>query len=199
MFDYIPQTIVVVALLLIIVVVARKASKTAEAKEGDLPKKESKEWKLIKQSLKMFAHKVKQLSVRFFRLATFRAKEVRQEVKQKAKALPAEQDEEELSQLAEDKPTAVEAAPAANADEIVDLLEKASGYFGKGDFEQAEKVYIEIIAKDPKNFRAYKGLGKIYKRQRNFADARKSFEQVFKIEPDEEETKKELAEIKELE
>lgn len=199
MFDYIPQLIVVVSLVVIIVVVARKASKTADVKEDGSPKPASKEWKLIKRSLKMFAHKTKQLSVRFFRLATFRAKEVKQEVKQKAKSLPTKQDEEELSQLAEDKPTGVEAAPTAGADEIVGLLEKASGYFGKGDFEQAEKVYIEIIAKDAKNFRAYKGLGKIYKRQRNFADARKSFEQVLKIEPSEEETVKELAEIREME
>lgn len=199
MFNFIPQLVVVVALVVIIVIVARKAAKTAEIKEKDLEKQENKEWILVKKALKMFAHKVKDVSIRIFRLLTFRAKEVKQEVKQKAKALPTEEDEEELSQLAEDKPLAAEAAPTADADEILDLLEKASGYFGKGDFDQAEKIYIEIIAKDPKNYRAYKRLGKIYKRQRNYSDARKSFEQVLKIEPDEKETKQELAEIEGME
>ncbi|MBU1178309.1 tetratricopeptide repeat protein [Patescibacteria group bacterium] len=199
MFNFIPQLIVVVSLIIIIIIVARKAAKTTEIKESDLEKKKNKEWHLLKKGLRLFAHKVKQLSVRFLQLVTFRAKEVRREVKQKAKALPTEQDEEELAQLAEEKPTAAESAPTVEADEVIDMLEKASSCFGKGDFDQAEKIYIEIIAEDPKSFRAYKGLGRIYKRQRNYSDAKKSFEQVLKIEPTEEETKKELAEIKEME
>lgn len=199
MFDFIPQLVIVIALVAIIIIVARKSLKTADVKGEDLKKKESKEWLLLKKAVRIFIVKVREISLKVFRLLTFRFKKAKEDVKHKATASPEEQDEEELSKLAEEKPTAAEQAPMADADEIVDLIEKASGYYGKGDFEAAEKVYIEIISKDPKNHRAYKGLGKIYKRQRNFKDAEASFKQVLKLEPGDQEAKQELKELEEME
>jgi len=199
MFDFIPQLIIVVALVAIIIVIVRKSLKTADVKDEDLKKKESKEWLLLKKGVRLFIIKVREISLKIFRVLTFRVKKAKEDMQHKASASPEKQDEEELSKLAEEKPTAADKAPLADADELVDLIEKASGYYGKGDFDAAEKVYIEIISKDAKNFRAYKGLGRIYKQQRNLDDSKASFKQVLKIEPDDNEAKQELKKIEEME
>lgn len=44
-------------------------------------------------------------------------------------------------------------------------LSQANEAFVRNDFEQALKLYLEVIKKDSKNFSAYKTLGEIYKQQ----------------------------------
>lgn len=192
-FDILPQLIVIVAIVAIIVIVARKAPKTAEIPKGTAIKK-SRSIGKIKKAFALVWEQVRKVGMAVFGQLSSKIKEV----KEKSQVVKEKKDEKELLKLAMKKPLVAETATSATADEIIDLIEEASGYFGKGNLEKAEKLYIDIITKDPKNVRAYKGLGKIYKRQRNFKDAKASFEQVLKIEPDDREVKEELDEIKKM-
>ncbi len=190
-FEYIPQLVIVISLFVIIIIIARKVPKTAEVDESEIIKDKKKSeikkiFVIIWESITKFYYKV------FGKL-----KRKAKEVKDKARVVSEQDNEDELSRLAEDK-IEVENIPQATADEVIDLLESASGFYGKGDFGKAEKIYIEIITKDKKNVRAYKGLGRIYKRQRNFIDAQSSFEQAVKINPEDQEAREQLGEVKNL-
>lgn len=46
--------------------------------------------------------------------------------------------------------------------EVVDMLSKANESFVAGDYEAAEKTYLDVIKKDPRNFSAYRSLGEVY-------------------------------------
>lgn len=61
-----------------------------------------------------------------------------------------------------------------------------------------EKKYIDMIAENPKDREAYRALGFIYLRQKNYSDARASFRQVLKLDPADEEIQNRLNEIKGL-
>lgn len=190
-FEYIPQLVIVISLFVIIIIIARKVPKTAEVDESEIIKDKKKSeikkiFVIIWESIARFYYKV------FGKL-----KRKAREVKDKAHVVSEQDNEDELSRLTEDK-IEVENIPQASADEVIDLLESASGFYGKGDFGKAEKIYIEIITKDKKNARAYKGLGRIYKRQRNFIDAQSSFEQAVKINPEDQEAREQLDEVRKL-
>jgi len=190
-FEYIPQLVIVISLFVIIVIIARKIPKTAELDESSINK--DKKNKVVKKILVIVWENIN----RFYYKIYSKLRRKAREVKDKTKVVSGQDSEEELSNLAEDQ-LEVDNIPQATADEVIDLLESASGYYGKGDFGRAEKIYIEIITKDKRNARAYKGLGRIYKRQRNFIDACSSFEQAIKINPEDQEAREQLEEIKNL-
>jgi tetratricopeptide (TPR) repeat protein len=195
MFEFVPQLIVIIALVVIIVIVAKKVPKTVGIKEEDI-KKESKNeiWVKVSKGAGLIWGGIRKFGLRFLGKLSSKAKKVRE----RAGISGKKEDEEELSRLVRAEPVTDKTIPQASAEEIVDLIEKASNYLGRGNFDEAEKVYIKIISKDPRNARAYRGLGKIYKRQRNFKDAEASFKQVLKLEPDDKEAKKELKELDEM-
>lgn len=51
-------------------------------------------------------------------------------------------------------------------------------------YEQAVAAYNEALKLDPKEVRAYEGLGLTYAAEKKFEDAAKAFEQAVKIKPD---------------
>lgn len=55
------------------------------------------------------------------------------------------------------------------------LLDMAEEYFERGDFLKAEELYIQIVSKDPEDYKTYNRLGIIYLEQRNFVDAKDAF------------------------
>ncbi len=61
-----------------------------------------------------------------------------------------------------------------------------------------EQQYIDQISENPKNIEAYRALGFIYLRQRNYSDARACFRRVLKHQPGDEAVKIKLEEIKGL-
>lgn len=61
-----------------------------------------------------------------------------------------------------------------------------------------EKDCIDAIARNPKDSRAYHNLGFLYLNQKNYSDARACFRQALKINPEDEEVKRKLEEIKAL-
>lgn len=190
-FEYLPQLVIVISLFVIIVIIARKLPKTAEVDEKSVAKDKKKGE--VRKILSLIWENITKFYYKIFGKLKRKAKEV----KDKTQVLKDQGSEEELSKLVEKTPSADD-IPEATADEIIDLIEKASNYYGKGEFDRAEKTYIDIIAKDKKNIRAYKGLGKIYKRQRNFKYAKSSYEQAIKIDPQDSESRQQLKEINSL-
>lgn len=63
---------------------------------------------------------------------------------------------------------------------------------------EEEKKYIDLITQNPKDTEAYRVLGYIYLKQKNYSDARACFRQVLKLKPEDEEIKNKLEEIKGL-
>ena len=82
---------------------------------------------------------------------------------------------------------------------VIDLLGKASEHIEEHNFVEAEKKYIEVIALDPRNFEAYKGLGEVYLQQQDYTHARAALSHALKIKPDEAEVNADVAQaFKEL-
>ncbi|KKT76220.1 MAG: hypothetical protein UW72_C0009G0020 [Parcubacteria group bacterium GW2011_GWF2_44_7] len=63
------------------------------------------------------------------------------------------------------------------------------------NLDAQEKDLIDAIAKKPKNIEAYKELGFLYLKKKNFPDARSCFRQVLKLNPEEIEIGRKLEEI----
>lgn len=61
------------------------------------------------------------------------------------------------------------------------LLTAAELFFSKGEFPESEKKYIEVISLDPRNLKAYQGLGEIYYQQKDYAHAQEALEHILKI------------------
>lgn len=73
----------------------------------------------------------------------------------------------------------------------------------KGNNQKSEKdeesELIRLIARNPQEGRYYYQLGIFYVRQKNFEDAKKCFQQVLKLDKENEEALRRLGEIKKLE
>lgn len=63
------------------------------------------------------------------------------------------------------------------------LMEKAEELFFKKQYISAEKWYLEVIKKEPRNPKIYSRLGLIYINQKNYKDAICCLEEASKIEP----------------
>jgi len=63
---------------------------------------------------------------------------------------------------------------------------------------EEEKKYIDMIAANPKDGQAYRGLGFIYLNQKNYSDARACFRRALKLDPQDEEVRVKLNEKKGL-
>lgn len=64
--------------------------------------------------------------------------------------------------------------------------------------EEKEEIFLRIIRQNPKDIKAYKELGNLYLEDKNYSDAELSFNEVLKINPEDEVAKEKLEEIKKL-
>lgn len=197
MFDFIPQIIILVALVIIIVIIIKRfpeASEYNKEKAGD--NKEDTFSKRVLSVLRYLGKRIKIFSVSIAKsissmIKKARSKEDKPQKEQKNKG-------DSVSELVENKPDLMQkeedldVEKEKNEDEIIDLLENAAESLGSGYYQRAEDKYIEVIKKDSKNIRAYKGLGKVYFKQNNFKDAKASYEQVLKLNPEDNEAQKEI-------
>lgn len=71
---------------------------------------------------------------------------------------------------------------------IVSLLEKGERLFKAKAYKNAEKIFLEVIKKDPKNITAFKGLGKIYLEQEDLDEAILTYEKVTVLDDKDEES-----------
>lgn len=64
---------------------------------------------------------------------------------------------------------------------VDDLLAKADGLLEKDEFNDAERAYLEVINLDKHNVEAYRGLGKLYYRQKEYGQAKEIFNFALKL------------------
>ncbi len=75
------------------------------------------------------------------------------------------------------------AEKAKDSDNVLEhLLAEAEFLLKSNDLKSAEKKYIEVISFDPKNIKAYEGLGEIYFRLRQFFQAEEVLKHLIKID-----------------
>ena len=73
--------------------------------------------------------------------------------------------------------------PEANLQrELEPNFQKAEDLFKKKQYISAEKWYLEVVKKDPKNSKVYSRLGTIYLDQRNFEDAKEAFKESIRLD-----------------
>jgi len=65
---------------------------------------------------------------------------------------------------------------------IDQLLEEAAELYKKEEIEEAEKKYIEIISLAPQAKKAYKGLGDLYFKQKEYKQALETYKFVLKLD-----------------
>lgn len=68
-------------------------------------------------------------------------------------------------------------------DKIQKMVWEAGELVNQGQFEEAEKKYIQIITWDHKNVDAYEGLADLYWKKKEYNQARETLEHVLKISP----------------
>lgn len=73
--------------------------------------------------------------------------------------------------------------PMAAKASIDSLMASAKEAFNKGDYKEAEAIFIEVISFDPKALKAYEYLGRIYTALKEYANARESLSIVIKAAP----------------
>lgn len=61
------------------------------------------------------------------------------------------------------------------------LIAEAESLAEDEDFAAAERVYLDLVKMDPSSVEAYEGLGSLYYRQRQYDDARLTFEYLAKL------------------
>jgi len=104
--------------------------------------------------------------------------------------------EEKIETLANGNGQDVLAEPLA---EISEANEKAAAdNDAVAPVSEEEKKYIDMIAENPKDGQAYRGLGFIYLNQKNYSDARACFRRALKLNSQDEEVRIKLNEIKGL-
>lgn len=60
-------------------------------------------------------------------------------------------------------------------------LDEARKLKGEGKFQDAEKIYIDLVVSNPKSPKSYEELGRVYMDMQNFKDAAASFEQAISL------------------
>lgn len=186
MFNLFPQLIILLSLVAIIVILIRQIPKLKEVKIEEKSQKKTTRlffYKLFNIFKKLLIV-LKDFSLNIFRKLYQKVKEIKEKKDAKLKT------QKEVKELVA-TPSLAKKTRAVPYDEF-SLFEKAAKFFGSGNFSEAEKTYIEIIKKDPKNIQAYKNLGNLYLKQGNLRDAMSSFEQVLKINPNDQEAKTEI-------
>ncbi|MFH1508827.1 MAG: hypothetical protein ABIE68_01545 [bacterium] len=85
-------------------------------------------------------------------------------------------------------------------DESVPLMQsKAQKHLENSELDKAEELYIKIVAIEPKSTEAYMGLGKINALRKNLGDAKASYRQVMKLDPENKDAQTELTRLNEAE
>jgi tetratricopeptide (TPR) repeat protein len=196
MFDFIPQIIILVALVIIVIIIIKnfpKATKYSQEKSG----KKNKEETLGARILSVLKYLGKRIGIFSVSIVSGIFSGIKKARKEKIKSKQDNENDEFLGLVKNGSNSDQEniSDRKNEEDKVIDLLEKAAEKIGSGNYKEAENNYIEVVKIDPKNIRAYKGLGKIYKKQINRKDAKASYEQVLKIDPNDSEAKEELEEL----
>lgn len=196
MYHFLPQIIILACLFGIIVIIFRKFPVLAEIKEGVVAYPKKKLGVALKDKTRRFGYLARNFCLFIFQKLVGYTKKITQ-ISKEAKMTQITQ--KQLKSLVSRKPGVMpilkEKMWARKLLEVPNLQREALSLVNGDQLLEAEKIYIEIIKRDPKNIEAYKNLGMIYLKQKNFGDAKAAFRQVVKLDP---KNKEILLELKKL-
>lgn len=198
MFSFFPQIIILLSLVGIIIIIARKIPTLAEAEERELRQAPVVSRDVLKERTKILGRTVKNFCLFVFKNILTWAIRIKSIFKETGKAPHVVQ--KQLKPLTARKPRSVQVKKQevpetqTEIDPLI-LLNKASDLVENDKLDEAEKIYIEIIKKNPQSIRAYRALGEIYLKRHNFGDAKAAFRQVKKLNPNDKEA---LAQLRKL-
>lgn len=174
---YLPQALIIIAFLVVIILIVRKLPKTAKV-EVDLAsdksakaaaKAKSKLPSIISKTGAIFATAGRGIAVGSKKTARviFRGRMagvLKNAVKRRKK-----------KNVPETKSVMSKAGTGTALSEkeqtVVKLLKEAEDYSRQANWSAAEKVFIKVVALEPKTLEAYLGLGNLYMKQKNWDDA----------------------------
>lgn len=175
LYDIIPLIIILFCLAMIIVFYIRKIPYVATIDIQQLPKEQQAEVKKnliekrVEEKIKNLNSKIKDklrpifnFFLKYYQTARNKIKKTEEEYKQKHLFLIKKQ-------------------PLIAQQKIQDLLSEGEKLIKEDDLAGAEKKFIEIISLDPNNLEAYHNLGQLYLKQKNFFNAKETFEHVLKL------------------
>ncbi len=180
MFDIIPLAIILVSLVVVIVIVVRKFPEVSKAKDQkQMPlndqNKDKTKLSIPTEGLKKFGLMVKDVSVAAVSKTVDRVKDIKK--KKADQETEAKEATAELSKLVGNKPVIKKEDPRK---EYRELFNNAESLRKSGENKEAEKIYIDIISKDPQNALAYLGLGEVCIAMKNYKDAEESFRETLR-------------------
>lgn len=88
-----------------------------------------------------------------------------------------------------------QAARHAPKADLTTLLREADELSRRGEFESAEKKFIEIVGLDPHRAATYRALGELYLRFEQYVHAEQSFRHALRISPEDAEVRADLAQL----
>lgn len=196
MFNFFPQIIILLALAGIIVLIARKFPALAEAEERELRRVPLVSRDVLKEKTEILGRTIKNFCLFVFKSITRRVTSLKKVLRETGKAPLRVQ--KQLRHLITRRPSLdqVKRQEVLETVDLLVLLNKASGLVKNDKLDEAEKIYIEVLKKDPKSIRVYKSLGEIYLKRHNFGDAKAAFRQIKKLDPN---NKEALAQLRKLE
>lgn len=175
MFNIIPLILILLSLSIIIIIVTRKFSVLASLDVENIPKEKEAKFKeqIISGRLK------RNITMWFSKLARF-VKPALLSIADFFKWLYNKLHEIKESYKSEEAPR-----EEKSDDKIVNIISEANNLIKEEKLDEAEKKLIEVINLDNKNIEAFKTLGKLYFRRKNYDEAKQTLEHVLKLEQDE--------------
>lgn len=178
MYNIIPLIIILCCLAVIIFIISKKLPLLATFDVSSIPEEKEAETKQkimeerLERKVKVFYNKVSPI---FQIIGNFLARKL----KDFSDAL---KDLEERYKKKVKKEILVTKDEFIGQEKKLESLEKEAGdLLAIDEFAAAEKKYIDMISLDPKNINAYRGLGNLYIAQKNYTDAKQTFEHVLKL------------------
>ena len=182
MYDIIPLIIILISLAVIIVIVVRKFSVLATLDVANIPAEKEAKFKERIIGTRLKRNVIKWWSKAFRLIGPVLATVVKFFSWLQAKLLQLRSDYQDRPIKADEiKP------------KIDQLFNEAEDCKKQEDLTAAEKKYIEIIGVDSRNIQAFKELGLLYFEQKNYEEAKQTFEHILKLKQDDEDAYSNLA------
>jgi len=195
-YTLIPQILIILALAGIIIIFARKVPKLSQMQAQTQTVENRKPSVINRSTKKVISFSVNIIRTLFAKIV--RIKNIKKEQTQKAVK------EEEVKELVTERPEMTTVVPNKKAaqpvqqEDTVDLYTKANQFFLANQLKKAEKIYLELAKDNPNDTQAYRGLGKIYLKQKNLRDAQSAYEQVVKLAPNDFKAQAEIQKIRNM-
>lgn len=188
---YIPQIIIIAAIVGIVVFIARKVPKVKEELKGKIPdhteasvaQKKKQSEAFWKRFLGVFTVAGKGIYAGVLGVlkggragVSIVKREVSKRIKDKPRKKTGTPNEGKTSSVFKARDKNLKRAEKKYPEDPG--LHSARKLKGEGRIEDAEKSYINLIVKNPKDHRAYEELGRLYMEQKNYKDAASSFEEA---------------------